>query len=637
VSGAYVFQTTDPNVDLPDIGRLLSAQLTWRNETVNHYAVSKSTVLGAVSPDPLQNGAMPRYLERYRLWGALLGTLYESDFLSDWRARHDAAATALDIFGDLFHADALEDSLPRMNGAFFVILWDPAHDALVAANDRFGLYPMYWSRNRGRFCLASRALCSVLAGVCEGQWDLGGVAQVLTTNDFAGETTLIRGVSTFPQATLLVKRGTDEPAWHRYWHYDYQPRYSGVAPPELAEELGRRFVQSVRRQTVAGRRIGVTLSGGLDSRTIVAATAKAGVPVQTFTWGKKDAYDRRFARDIARRFGATHHDCEYQYERYERLFDVGMRITEGFVNALDMHMLAHLDILEGAVDVVLNGYAGDLVLGGSYLRRKWMGPVAEDDLADILFSKRTVLFPESELASAMQDHEAIEKEDMPSSAHRRLLRTIEGIATPDRVDRFFLENRVRRHTSMGTVLLRCAVESAASFFDYDLLDLITGIPAPLRREHRIYLTMMRQAFPESLQLRWQRTLLRAGAPEWQSVTAKAFLKGCRILKRRLGWPKFVVGQSPVDFAGWLRGPLREWMAGICDGPCPVADEALKPEFCRHIWQEHVAGKDRTLLLGAIAQLRGFARALEGARKRTPASSSAPEQLAQPIGRPENHE
>ncbi len=618
MSSAYIVQANESEEGFRRLAGLLSAQMSSGDESVNHYSVADGLLLGAVSRDTFHQGVMPQYLPSEQLWGLLLGTLYCSDSA--------ASMNSLLRFARLYRQGTLEEELRVLNGAFFVALWDPERQTLVAANDRFGLYPMYWAHNGGRFCLAGRVLCSVLAGTVAGEWDRAGVAQLLTTNDFVGEGTHVVGVSAFPQATMMVKTGFGAPTWRRYWHYDYEPRHEGKDVREIGRELGARLIDGVRRQTAGIGRVGVTLSGGLDSRCIAAAANSAGVPVRTFTWGDPGCFDRQFARDTARMFQMRHGDHDYSYPNYEAQYEEVARTAEALGNGFDAHMLTHLHILQGEIDLVLNGYAGDLILGGSYLRGRWMSDLPEDALSAALFGARNVALPEAALSSAMVGMEHLEPDRMPYAQHRQQLEAIRGLATPDRVDRFFLENRVRRHTSVGTVMMRCGVESAAAFFDYDLVDYTTGIPAALRREHRAYLAMMRECFPEALKVRWQRTLLPAGAPTWCAMASKGFLKGCRVLRSRFGWPIFTDFQSPVRFSEQLRGPLRAWMEALCTHPHPVADEVLQPEFCERIWSEHLLGADRTLLLGTIAALRQFSRALGDARRKKPARSSAPREV-----------
>ncbi|MBN2299134.1 MAG: hypothetical protein JXM72_11095 [Deltaproteobacteria bacterium] len=608
MSGCYIVQT-EKKQDLHHIAGVLSSQIACGGEKINHYAISGQTVMGLVSPDKFSKGIMPLYMPETGLWGILMGELHECDYLSAWHADNPGIDRDIEILACLYRKESLVRALPQLNGAFFFILWDPGTKTLVAANDRYGLYPMYWAYSGNGFCLASRMLCPILSGIADASWDLAGVAQFLTTDDYLGETTLIKGVRTFPQASIMIKTG-DALKWHTYWHYDYTSELDEIPEEELAEEIGARFLRAVQRQSAGKTRIGITLSGGLDSRLILAAAHKARLPVQTFTWGKADAYDRTFARQAAHLFETEHHDCDYLANNVSIRHEEGIRITEGLINYFDCHMLFHLHILQEHADVILNGYAGDLVLGGSYLRNAWMSAMPETDLAKRLFAWRNTLVPENRLADAVPDLSGLDRDLYPSMLYHCMLSQLNGhMPVPDRTDRFFLENRVRRSTSMGTVLMREAVESAACFFEYSLLDLITQIPYRLRHEHRIYRAMMKQSFPQAMRVRWQRTLLPAYAPSYMDLPAKAFLKGCRILEKRYGWPHISSRQSPVNFAQILRQRLRPWMDSVIRDKHPACDEILKKDFCNKIWEQHLTGHDHTRLLGVIASLRGVSTLL----------------------------
>jgi asparagine synthase (glutamine-hydrolysing) len=468
-------------------------------------------------------------------------------------------------------------------------------------------------------------LTSVLSGISDGAWNPDGVLQLITVDDVISETTLVSGVHAFPQATLLVKtkRGLE---WNAYWKYNYSNSSVKISRMELAEELGRRFIKAVRLQSGGNRRIGVTLSGGLDSRTIVAAASRLGINLHTFTWGKNSSYDRLLAGQVARLYKTEHHDSDYLFKNLESGYDAGIRATEGHVNYFDCHMLAHIGIMGEHADVILNGYAGDLVLGGSYLRPAWLKAMPVEKLADTLFKWRNINWPESTLYKVISCFDEIREEQKTSHYYRELISRKKGMHSYDIVESFFLENRVRRQCSMGTVLMRYMVESAAPFFEYDMLDLITSIPAALRHEHKIYLSMNRKVFPESLSVRWQRTLLPASFPRWMNLPAKAFLKGCRILEDRAGWPVIASRQSPVDFAVWLRGPMKSWLENIIYDNNPVAGEILKPDFCRDIFKNHMNGMDFTRLLGVIISIYGFGYALKRARDKSAAGKNQPVEI-----------
>ena len=343
---------------------------------------------------------MPRYLVQHDLWGVLEGELYESDFLNIWRQAHPDVQDDLSVFAEMYRGASLRISLPQLNGAFFLLLWDPKSQTLIAANDRFGMYPMYWAQRGETFCLASRVLCSVLSDASTGEWNEAAVATFLTIDDFLGENTLLRDVEAFPQATVLTKRGQSLD-WNRYWNYDYTPRKAGIPLKTLGAEVGDKFVQAVKRQCARKTRVGITLSGGLDSRCLLAATSKLNIPVNTYTWGKRRCFDRLFAKDAAVHFKSNHHDVDYEYENFAVRSTDGARIAEGLVNVFDFHMLTHLHVMAGKSDVILNGFAGDLVLGGSFLRPAWLKQLPSDELARQLFAWRNTLLDESALDTAM--------------------------------------------------------------------------------------------------------------------------------------------------------------------------------------------------------------------------------------------
>jgi len=621
MSGSYLFQSYN-DTNLHKTATLMSSQIACVETASNYYCTTDSTLMGLVSQDKYTQGIMPCFLEKAELWGMIDGVLYESDSLLNLRKKHPDIRTDLEMFAHLYRTGNLLNILPKLNGAFFVMLVDPKSRTIIAANDRYGLYPMYWAHSDKGFCLACRVLCPVLAGVVSGDWDLKGISQFLTLDDFIGETTLVEGVSVFPQASILIKQ-PEGIAWKRYWSYDFKHiPYTDIQ--ELSENLGSSFITAVNRQTTGHKRIGITLSGGLDSRSIASASNRLGIYTKTLTWGKPDSFDRILAKEVSSILGTKHYDCDYEISKVATLYKTGMCLTEGLINYFDCHMLFHLDILKKHTDIVLNGYAGDLILGGSYLRRSWMHDLTRDSLAQRIFTWRNSLLPEYRLKHIIPSYSALDNKYSVSTAYTELINATSGIRPSDIADTFFLENRVRRSTSMGTVIMRAVTESAACFFDYDLLDLITSIPYQLRYDHRIYISMLKNTLPKGLDVRWQRTLLPPSAPLWMNLPAKAALKALRIIESRTGWPHIHSRQSPVDFASCLRGPLRPWMEQVINDPHPHCESILSEVFCKHIWERHLSGKDETRLLGVIASLRGFSELLAMASSKRALNDIKPE-------------
>jgi asparagine synthase (glutamine-hydrolysing) len=156
----------------------------------------------------------------------------------------------------------------------------------------------------------------------------------------------------------------------RYWQARRVDE-AGPAPPldQAAEQLWDRFREAVRSQLVSDVPLGVFLSGGIDSSSVVAAMASLMPPEQidTFTIGFDDpSFDESGpARQVARHFGTRHHEEVFSIQRLlELLPEVADYLDEPFGDAsvLPMYLLSRF--ARERVTVALGGDGCDELMAG---------------------------------------------------------------------------------------------------------------------------------------------------------------------------------------------------------------------------------------------------------------------------------
>lgn len=206
------------------------------------------------------------------------------------------------------------DALGRCNGMWAFAIYDTHEDALFCARDRFGVKPFYYASAPGRFAFASEIKQLLVLPWVERRANRALLADFFLwglethTND-----TFFEGISALPAAHWArieqrdVEQGRIEPT--RYWS---PPADS--APLDPAEGVARfREVlkDAVRLRLRSDVPVGVTLSGGLDSSTVVCLAGEvrhgdAREPFQAFhvEYGGEGYTERRFAETAARRAGA---------------------------------------------------------------------------------------------------------------------------------------------------------------------------------------------------------------------------------------------------------------------------------------------------------------------------------------------
>jgi len=165
-----------------------------------------------------------------------------------------------------------EDCVRRFNGMFAFVLWDARQRQLFVARDRFGEKPLFWARPAGggiAFASEMKAL------VCHPE--VGDSIDEATLGDYtgrsyseSGEATMFANVRRFPAAfaAIVDEFGVERRRW-RYWTPDYLNIAPGYDPNTAAKQFAELMTQSVTQRLRSDVPVGSSLSGGLDSSTIV--------------------------------------------------------------------------------------------------------------------------------------------------------------------------------------------------------------------------------------------------------------------------------------------------------------------------------------------------------------------------------
>jgi asparagine synthase (glutamine-hydrolysing) len=220
----------------------------------------------------------PDLQRRLRSSGHRLTTHCDSEVVPHlWEDREDG------MFGEL-------------RGQFALAIWDRRRRRLVLARDRFGILPLYWSRQKANggewFLFASEVRALLASGFVRPAPDPRGIDQVFHFLAVPGPATCFAGVRLLqPGHFMSVDPGGPDGAVRVtdrvYWDLDFPDR-GHEEDPGGAKRLVDRFEEvmlaSVDRRLRADVPVAAYLSGGVDSSTVLAMAAKLrGEPPATFT------------------------------------------------------------------------------------------------------------------------------------------------------------------------------------------------------------------------------------------------------------------------------------------------------------------------------------------------------------------
>jgi asparagine synthase (glutamine-hydrolysing) len=188
--------------------------------------------------------------------------------------------------------ESQEGMFLRLRGQFAVALWDEKKRKLTLGRDRFGICPLYWTRQGDWLLFASEIKGLLASGMVPARPDLRGIDHVFTFSALPAPVTCFEGVQLLRPGRYLSIVPSDAGSApvieeHAYWEMDFPDRGQedrGGDPRRLVEEFEDLLLKAVAKRLRADVPVGAYLSGGVDSSAIVALSCHLkGPAINTYT------------------------------------------------------------------------------------------------------------------------------------------------------------------------------------------------------------------------------------------------------------------------------------------------------------------------------------------------------------------
>ena len=279
------------------------------------------------------------------------------------------------------------DALLRFNGMFALALWDRQERSLLLARDRYGIKPIYYSKQQGTFAFGSEQKAITAQPNFRRDLNKPALLEYFTFQNIFTDQTLLQDIRILPAGHFLVLGAEEggQPVLHRYWDYCFQEPKAPLRREEYIEELDRLFRQAVNRQLVSDVEVGAYLSGGIDSGSITAIASQSLPNLKTFTCGFdlssasgiELAFDERAkAEAMSAKFKTEHYEMVLKAGDMERALPAVVRhleeprVGQSYPNYYAARLTSKF------VRVVLSGCGGDELFGG-YPWRYYRGVMAQ--------------------------------------------------------------------------------------------------------------------------------------------------------------------------------------------------------------------------------------------------------------------
>ena len=383
-----------------------------------------------------------------------------------------------------------ERCVQRFLGMFAFAVWDMRARSLFLARDRFGIKPLYYTRDGARLRFASSLQALLAAGGTDTDIDPIALHHHFTLHAVVpAPRTILKGVKKLPRATTMTVQTSGQTSESIYWTLD------ATRPPEtMSEQDWLAATRAVllravdRHRLAADVPVGVLLSGGLDSSLLVGLLADHVDDLQTFSMGfetlgdateKADEFE--YSDQVAKQFNTRHHKYLIPYDEVlRRLPEAVLQMAEPMVSqdVIAFYLLG--ERVSEQVKVVLSGQGADEVFGGYF----WY-PRMNAAEGTALERFRAHYFDRDHAEYLEMVNPAHHVPDVTADLVAQALVQPRADTFIDQVLRFdattlVVDDPVKRVDNMA---MAWGLEARVPFLDHELVELAARMPPELKLKH----------------------------------------------------------------------------------------------------------------------------------------------------------
>ena len=258
------------------------------------------------------------------------------------------------------------DCLKMFRGFFAFCIYDFKNQELFLARDRLGSKPLKYYFDNKLFSFSSEIKALLEIDSIDKSVDYSSISKYLSLSYIPSPNTIYKNIKKLPAGSFLVFNISKNNFYiEKYWEPTFEPKID-ISYEEAKEKTRKIFKDSVNMRMISDVPVGVLLSGGVDSSSIVAALAHHSSKINTFSVGFADSKfdERKFSRRIADQFGTNHNELIVEPNLHSDLDKIIGNYDEPFADPSIIPSYYLSKEVSNHVKVALGGDGADEIFAG---------------------------------------------------------------------------------------------------------------------------------------------------------------------------------------------------------------------------------------------------------------------------------
>ena len=302
------------------------------------------------------------------------GRIYNFDWLKQQLSKKNEITSDAELAAYLYLKYDTK-FIGMLNGPFSLAVCDSKRESLLLSRVKIGESPLYYVPVDDQLVFSSRLEVLLNADVIKPQVNTEAVYHYLTLRFVPPPLTLYQGMKKLKFGTVLIcEKGSVREK--KYWEMlDIQINYN-ESEEKTVKKIREMLPRIIEKRIDREARIGIPLSGGIDSAALVAfASQLCDRPIYTFATSMEGSVYNEFsdAKQVAEKFGTQHYESVISHEDVRAyLSDMVESSPEPISHAVAVFMHHHFsDMRKRKINLWLNGLGPDELFCG-YPIYRWL-------------------------------------------------------------------------------------------------------------------------------------------------------------------------------------------------------------------------------------------------------------------------
>ena len=485
--------------------------------------------------------------------------------------------------------------LEYLNGSFVLSIYDDG--SLVIANDRLGSKNMFYTKNSDGILYSSEAKAILAEKSIKLELNPEAIYEFFTFSFPLGNKTFFEGMELLSPASVLICQ-QNRIQVKKYWNFKFERKNRGKDVSDLFIDFDTIMEKAVEMRISDKEKIGIFLSGGVDSR-LIAGFAKRiadrkNKELITFTFGTKDGWQEKIAGQVASELGIENRFYEIPADMIANYAKEVIYKGDGHMRIRDAHFISSLDKVSSEVDSVLAGYHCDTIFG-THLNEDILDIHCKDELEEYIFDRYEVKPVAQHLPEIFSEDF---RDGYDGDVKENLVNTIMEVpfdSYGDIAHYWDIQQRGRRYMLFIPNYIRWYLGIMDPFLDNKVVEFAINLPLELKYNKKFVYMACKSLFPDLTDIPLEST----GSPLSATGLSIVVRRGCRfaLAKTKGGVERITSGKilfKPKEYRGyeyWLRTGSRTYVEDVLLGSFKDSTSIFDQKYVENVVHKHMKGKN----------------------------------------------